>query len=932
MNDGVQIRLLGDFEVRIGDRIIRSSDFERRSGAELVQLLALSPQGRLHREQILDAFWPDAPLDSSANRLHKAATYARKALGIGDSLVLRGEMVHLLPEVTATIDVAIVAEAARSKSVAGIAEALELCVGELLPEVLYEDWVVRPRETHRQNHVSLLEAAGRWRELVELDPVNEGAYCHLISDAIQFGDRTKALSLYQQLEAALEEQLGVSPSEVTQGLRDDAEHMTALLYSAAGLSGKSLRRPDIDIIGRDEDISGLETAIKSTRLVTLVGSGGSGKTHLARHVAALAKEQFVSGGWLAQFGTVADSSGVEQQLLSAIGGQRHADATVAESIVRSLEPLSALIVFDNCEHLVQPIAKLARAILESCPGIHILATSRESLGLVGEHIWPVATLARTSSSELFCRRASEHGVDLDANDPAIRAICRQLDDLPLALELAAARTRSLSVAEIESLLDERFDYLRSSGASAREHHQTLRAAIAWSIDALDTELRATICDLSVFADAFSLSAAQAVVGKESASQAAIVDRLDELHRRSVLQRVDHDGVSAFRLLESMRLYVRGLQSTDDAADRHLQHILQRFDRLERDHDDRPSLVLAAFDREWNDIRAAFGHALASDRRDDAVQLVASCAVYAAMTMRFELLDWVEALFPDDVQPNTTAEARAVAGWAALLSFRGDYERGSTLAEAALATAPDDDLALTALGWSHAAAGQLREADDLVRQIIDPNPTQPTVLRANALVLRTIFAVMAGRQPASQIEDIELYASGGDDVYEMVYGFVAGCVGMRDNPNKALASLSQSMVLSDRLGMDLSSIGNRSLTAIGLALVRSPVDALLAIREALSWAAERGMWSSTMNDFTTAAIILDGAGRTDVSIALLSARHHSGFAEGFGTDRSEVTEQLREADPDLFARCWQRGMRLDARSATTFALRTIDELLVSLSEV
>ncbi len=931
MNDGVQIRLLGDFEVRIDDRIIHSSDFERRSGAELVQLLALSPQRRLHREQILDAFWPNAPLDSSANRLHKAATYARKALGIGDSLVLRGEMVHLLPEVTATTDVAIVAEAARSESVEVIARALEFCVGELLPGVLYEDWVVGPRETHRRNHVSLLEAAGRWRELVELDPVNEGAYCHLISDAIRFGDRAEALSLYRQLEAVLDEHLGVSPSEVSQGLRDDAEHLTSLSYSAAGLIGKSLRRPDIDIIGRDEDISGLETAIRSTRLVTLVGAGGSGKTHLARHVGALAKEQFVSGGWLAQFGTVDDSSGVEQQLLSAIGGQRHADATVAESIVRSLEPLSALIVFDNCEHLAHPIAQLVRAILESCPDVHILATSREPLGLVGEQIWPVTALARSSSSELFCRRASEHGVDLDANDPAIRAICRQLDDLPLALELAAARTRSLSVAEIESLLDERFDYLRSSGASAREHHQTLKAAIAWSIDALDPQLRATICDLSVFADAFSLSAAQAVVGKESTSRAAIIERLDELHRRSVLQRVEHDGESAFRLLESVRIYVRGLQSTDDAADRHLQHILERLGGLDRDHDDRPSLVLAAFDREWNDIRAAFGHARASDRRDDAVHLVASCAVYGAMTMRFELLDWVEVLFPNEVKPNTTAEARAVAGWAALLGFRGDYEQGSTLAEAALAAAPDDDLALTALGWSHAAAGHLREADDLISLIIDPNPAQPTMLRANALAMQAIFTVVAGRLPDPQLEDIWLYASGGDDVYEMALGFVVGCVGMRDDPNQALVGLEQSMRLSDRLGMDISSIASRSLTAVGHALVGSLPDALGGVREALSWAAERGMWSSVLNDFTTAAIVLDRADRTDVSIVLLSTRHHSGFAAGFGTDRSALIEQLRVADPELFTRCWRRGERLDPRSATTFALRTIDELLLSATE-
>lgn len=258
VSEAVQIRMLGGFEVRIGERIVRSSDFERRSGAELVQLLALSPNGRLHREQVLDAFWPNAPSESSANRLHKAATYARKALGVDDSVVLRGEMVHLLPEIMPTIDVAVVAEAAQSRSTSDATQALEFCAGELLPEALYEEWVVGPREAHRRNHVSLLETAERWRQLVELDPMNEDAYCHLMSDAIQFGDRTEVFSLYRQLEAALDEHLGVSPSEVTQGLRAQAEQMTSLSYSSAGLAGQRLQQPDIDIIGREGDIAELE--------------------------------------------------------------------------------------------------------------------------------------------------------------------------------------------------------------------------------------------------------------------------------------------------------------------------------------------------------------------------------------------------------------------------------------------------------------------------------------------------------------------------------------------------------------------------------------------------------------------------------------------------------------------------------------------------
>ncbi|MDW3176490.1 MAG: BTAD domain-containing putative transcriptional regulator [Acidimicrobiia bacterium] len=919
----VRITLLGGFHVEFGRRSITTADFERRSGAELVQLLSLSPGRRMHREKVLDALWPDAPLASSANRLHKAATYARKALDVENSLVLRGEIVELLPDMHVQVDVATIAEAVRSPS-DDIESVVSLCGGELLPDSPYVEWTVVAREESRRQQISLLKQARHWRRIIELDPAHEEAYIELMTQAVNIGDRTDALLLFRDLQGALDEHLGVEPSHEAVALRDQAESLDAQRAMQSSLTGNRVRRPEVAIIGRERERAELDLARQSHRLVTLVGAGGSGKTHLALHTAADAADTYGDDIWVAEFGEIQDDAAVGQQLLAAIGGQRHTDTSVEESIVRTLADRAALLVFDNCEHVRIAAASVLGLLLQKCPEVRIIATSREALDVPGERLYPLISLARTSAVELFCARASEQGVVLDPADATIDRICSSLDDLPLAIELAAARIRSSSVGEIEDMLDERFAFLTSSGAEQREHHETLAAAIAWSIDALGPGLFITISDLSVFAGSFGIRAARAVVGRDNNIDVAA--QLDELVRRSVLLCVDVDGESRYRLLESVRLYVRGLSPNDDAADRHLDYVLERVGALDRDHDDRPSAAIAAYSDEWADIRKAFAHAADTGQRLKAVRLLSHCGVAALMQTRFEYLDWAERVFTPEVEPADPVEARAVAGWAALLALRSDYKLGSELAERALAAAPDDDLARTAVAWSHSAAGDVTEADDLLRELVDVAPTNPSMLRANATVLRTIFAVINGRVAVAEVEDLRLYAAAGDDVYEMALRFVTGCNLMRSDPGAALVDLQASEQLADRLGFDMCSIANRSLLAIGTTRIGSPTEGLEAVREALSWAGERGMWSSALNDLTTAAIVLGRAGRPEVATMLLSAREHSGFAQGFGTARSGVAEQVRPDDPDLFEHCWNRGRTLSPRSATMYAVRTIDELL------
>ena len=282
-------------------------------------------------------------------------------------------------------------------------------------------------------------------------------------------------------------------------------------------------------------------ALDAHRVVTLTGVGGVGKTRLALQSAALVAERFRGGVWLIELAAVSDGAGVDAALASLFMVQPQPGRSTRDVVVDALGGREVLLVIDNCEHVLDDVAGLVEALVASCPGVRVLVTSRESLSVAGEWAWRVPSLpAGSAGSELFVERAESTaaGFEPDSDDLVVIAeICERLDGIPLAIELAAARVRSMSPTQIRDMLGERFRLLTGSRRSI-ERHQTLRHAVQWSYDLLAPVEQTVLQRASVFAGGFDLSGATAVgnSGDVVLDEFDMLDVLDSLVRKSLVTR------------------------------------------------------------------------------------------------------------------------------------------------------------------------------------------------------------------------------------------------------------------------------------------------------------------------------------------------------------------------------------------------------------
>src|SRR5579864_6097733 len=266
-------------------------------------------------------------------------------------------------------------------------------------------------------------------------------------------------------------------------------------------------------IGRETELAEVLAAARRSRLVTLIGTGGVGKTRLAIEAARRLAEKEIDSIYLVDLAPLNDSDLLERTVIVALGGSQDPGDIPLETIVELLAAPRSLVLIDNCEHLIDPVARLSDKLLQSVPGLHVLATSREPLDITGEARYTVPPLSEEDGVRLFMERA--HSVDhrlaltQDTRSSVVQ-LCRGLDGLPLAIELAAARAGQMPIGEIVSRLDDRFALLTKSGRIAEPRHQTLHAAISWSYDLLTSEERAAFACLSVFVGGFDTSAAEAV--------------------------------------------------------------------------------------------------------------------------------------------------------------------------------------------------------------------------------------------------------------------------------------------------------------------------------------------------------------------------------------------------------------------------------------
>ena len=413
----------------------------------------------------------------------------------------------------------------------------------------------------------------------------------------------------------------------------------------------NLKPQTTSFVGREMALAELETAIKANRLVTLTGVGGVGKTRLALEVAARLRSEFPDGVWVIELAPVGDPAAVPEATAAALGITPQPGMSLSESIASVMEGRSRLFVFDNCEHVLDAAADLIEAIVEQSSTVRVLATSREGLGTSDEQLWPVPSLANTGvdseAAALFAERAQhvapEIALSTHESAGAVVEICRRLDGIPLAIELAASRMLSMTVTEVRDRLDDRFRLLVGSRRGL-ERHQTLHHAVQWSYDLLDDAEKTLLNRCSVFAGGFDLASACAVTGADD--EFTTLDLLDALVRKSLLV-ADRSAVrTRFSMLETIRQFAAEQLVASGEADElriaHAHHfagqepeVLALWDsRRQRESYDWFTLELA-------NLRAAFRWA--ADHADlDCASAIAVCAsILGSFVEQFEPGAWAE---------------------------------------------------------------------------------------------------------------------------------------------------------------------------------------------------------------------------------------------------------------------------------------------------
>jgi predicted ATPase/class 3 adenylate cyclase/DNA-binding CsgD family transcriptional regulator len=514
-------------------------------------------------------------------------------------------------------------------------------------------------------------------------------------------------------------------------------------------------------IGREAELAAVRALVAGSRLVTLTGTGGAGKTRLALQVAAGLLDGTGDGVWFADLAPVRDPDLVARTLADVLGVQEEPGRPVLDTVVEAVGGRSLLVLLDNCEHVIGACAKLADALLRGCPNLALLATSREPLGIGGERVYRVPSMDTPAGGadagviwaseavRLLTDRAAAQGVPLAGDEPAAEVagrICRRLDGIPLAIELAAARLRMMPAAELEARLDERFLLLTGGSRAGMARQQTLRAMVEWSWELLTGAERAVLAALSVFAGGFGLAAAEAVAASPEVPPGEVVGHLGALVDKSLVQ-FDHagSGPGQYRLLETVRQYVAdrldalGPTAAEAARVAHRDYYLALAEAAA------PQLRAAnqaewldRLDAELGNLRAAIAFSLAQADLAPGLALAASLRVYWVHRHVAEGADVLRALLGAPTARGTTlVRARALAAAAALLERTGGFAIAEDYCVEGLAIAQ-------AAGDDYLVADLLNERAAVLLRRGPPGAAMPLIEQALGLARRLGEPHLTGR--------------------------------------------------------------------------------------------------------------------------------------------------------------------------------------------
>jgi predicted ATPase/DNA-binding CsgD family transcriptional regulator len=461
-------------------------------------------------------------------------------------------------------------------------------------------------------------------------------------------------------------------------------------------------------VGREKELPEVRRLLENYRLLTLTGSGGCGKTRLALAAVSELVERFEDGVWMVDLASLAEPSLMPQAVAFALGVRERSGSSLTEALSGYLRTRNLLLILDNCEHLIEACAELAEALLHSCPGLCVLATSREALGITGEIAWPVPSLSlpdlrrlpdleslpRYESARLFIERTAAIRPNFtltEQNAPAVAQVCYRLDGIPLAIELAAARTKMLSVEEISVRLGDSFRLLTAGSRTALPRQRTLHATMDWSHELLGQKERVLFRRLSVFAGGFTLEAAESICAGDKLQRDEVLELLSQLIDKSLVVAQEPDGTARYRLLETIRQYGRErleeVGEGDRVREQHAEYYLAVAEEAEPElKGERQARWLERLETEHGNLRVAMAWLLERGESELAARL--GWALWLFWGIRTHLAEGrrsMERAVSVGGSAAMTASARAKALFVAgmMANYQGDHHSAEPLVHESL---------------------------------------------------------------------------------------------------------------------------------------------------------------------------------------------------------------------------------------------------------
>ncbi|MDQ3897875.1 MAG: winged helix-turn-helix domain-containing protein [Actinomycetota bacterium] len=958
----MEFRVLGPVEVSDG---VQGAIPLRAKERRLLAVLLAHPNQPVSGDWLAEALWPGSDVPEHAVRsVQTHVSRVRSALGPAGERVITRPRGYLLRVEDGELDARrferLLERARRlagsdpGETLALVDEALALWRGVPYGEFRDEEFALGDAVRLEELRLVALEeridarlALGYHEEEVgELEarcaehPLRDRLRGQLMVALYRSGRQPEALRAFQAYRRLLADDLGLDPSPELRDLETKILHHDPELapHRASPRPLPPVVTPPSSFVGREAEVAEVTRRLATSRLLTLTGPGGVGKTRLALEVAADVAGQFPDGAVVCELAAVANAEAVGPAVATALRIQRQAGRTVEDSVADVLRTRRMLLVVDNCEHVLDAAASLLSALVARCPHVTLLATSRERLAVEGEQVWPVRPLQTRAAVELFCDRVGVMRPDLDCGGAAkdhIVEICERLDGLPLAIELAAAQTGAMNPADLVFRLDDRFRLLERAPRSGPTRHRSLRALVDWSYERLGEPERQLFDRLSVFAGSFTLEAAEEVCAGDGVERAAVSRLVTHLVEGSLVTIIGGTGLARYRLLATLRAYGRERLEQKVAAHRWRERHADYHIELVRRADEGLSSVdegrwVRRLDAELDELRAAHHWAVSQGDGRRALELIAALHGYASRTLRAEVFLWADAAARLPAARDHPLLPLALGSAAAGAWNRGDLAGARRLGEEAIAAAcgrPEGHLGFQALAAVALFGGNLDEARELSRQAAERAEAAGEAYQAIVdRCTHTLALAYSGQTQAAiaEAEDLLVAARALDCPSATAWGmYQLGEVLLDHDPARALSLLDASLEQSAEMGNTFLA----GVAGVSAATIRArhadPEHGLRRFPELIDRWERVGNWTQQWTTLRSLVTTLVGVGRYEPAAVLYGALSSSPTAPPlFGADAERLTRTVEMLEGKVgrsqFEAWVERGRRLGGNEVIELA--------------